>query len=125
MCFRCFVEILDNLGTVCFDKENPYQSAKGDDVSVSTSPHILTSEIIVWTPKYGLLFIYRHTSNISHTLVGYRIINHSDVFGASPVGAAPTISSFSTLHLASMDYEKTTAKRDEKHVRVEIWCVLY
>ena len=39
---------------------------------------------------------YRKTSNIRHTLVGNKIVDHSDVVGASPVGAAPTISSFST-----------------------------
>ena len=39
---------------------------------------------------------YRKTSNISHTLVGNKIVDNSDVVGASPVGAAPTTSSFST-----------------------------
>ena len=39
---------------------------------------------------------YRKTSNISHTFVGNKIVDHSDVVGPSPVGAAPTISSFST-----------------------------
>ena len=39
---------------------------------------------------------YRKTSNISRTLVGNKIADHSDVVGASPVGAAPTTSSFST-----------------------------
>ena len=39
---------------------------------------------------------YRKTSNISHTLVGNKIVDDSDVVGASPVGAAPTTSSFST-----------------------------
>ena len=39
---------------------------------------------------------YCKTSNISHTLVGNKIVDHSDVVGASPVGAAPTTSSFST-----------------------------
>ena len=38
----------------------------------------------------------RKISNISHTLVGNKIVDHSDVVGASPVGAAPTTSSFST-----------------------------
>ena len=37
---------------------------------------------------------YRKTSNIRRTLVGNKIVDHSDVIGASPVGAAPTISSF-------------------------------
>ena len=40
--------------------------------------------------------IYRQVSNIRHTLVGNQIVDHSDVVGASPVGAAPTTSSFST-----------------------------
>ena len=39
---------------------------------------------------------YRHASNISRTLVGNKIVDHSDVLEAWPVGAAPTISSFST-----------------------------
>ena len=38
---------------------------------------------------------YRKTSNISRTLVGNKIVDHSDVVGTSPVGAAPTTSSFS------------------------------
>ena len=38
---------------------------------------------------------YRKTSNIRHTLIGNKIVDHSDVVGASPVGAAPTTSSFS------------------------------
>ena len=39
---------------------------------------------------------YRKTSNISRTLVCNKIVDNSDVVGASPVGAAPTTSSFST-----------------------------
>ena len=39
---------------------------------------------------------YRKTSNISRTLVGNTTVDHSDVVGASPIGAAPTTSSFST-----------------------------
>ena len=39
---------------------------------------------------------YRKTSDIRRTFVGNNIVDHSDVMGASPVGAAPTTSSFST-----------------------------
>ena len=39
---------------------------------------------------------YRKTSNISRTLVDIEIVDNSDVVGASPVGTAPTTSSFST-----------------------------
>ena len=40
--------------------------------------------------------MYRKTSNIRLNLVGDKKVDHSDVVGASPLGAAPTISSFST-----------------------------
>ena len=48
---------------------------------------------------------YRQSSKISRTLyiyiyiyiVGNKRVDHSDVVGASPVGAAPITSSFSTL----------------------------
>ena len=36
---------------------------------------------------------YRKTSNISRTLESNKIVDNSDVVGASPVGAAPTTSS--------------------------------
>ena len=42
------------------------------------------------------LLYYRKTSHISRTFVGNKIVDNSDVVGASPVGAAPTTSSFST-----------------------------
>ena len=38
---------------------------------------------------------YHQTSNMKCTLVGNEVVDHSDVVGASPVGAAPTTSSFS------------------------------
>ena len=41
-----------------------------------------------------MLYVYRQTFNISRTLVGNKIADHSCVVGASPVGAAPTASSF-------------------------------
>ena len=44
----------------------------------------------------GSKYTYRKTSNISRTFVGNNIVDNSDVVGASPVGAAPTTSSFST-----------------------------
>ena len=44
-----------------------------------------------WSDTY-----YRQVSNISRTLVGNTIVDHSDVIETSPVGAAPTTSSFST-----------------------------
>ena len=46
---------------------------------------------------------YRQSINIRRTLVGNQIHDHSDVAGASPVGVAPSTSSFSTLQPASVD----------------------
>ena len=40
--------------------------------------------------------IYHKISNISRTLVGNKIVDHSDVVGALPVSTAPTTSSFTT-----------------------------
>ena len=42
------------------------------------------------------VYTYRQVVNISRTLVGNTIVDHSDVVGASPVEAAPTPTSFST-----------------------------
>ena len=39
---------------------------------------------------------YRQVSNIRRTFVCNKIVDHSDVVGASLVGAAPTTSLFST-----------------------------
>ena len=54
-----------------------------------------------------LYSIYPQISNIRHNLLGNEYVDHSGVFGASPVGAVPTTSSFLTKHLASMDWAKT------------------
>ena len=47
--------------------------------------------------KFFIFMLYHQTSNtgIRHTL-GNKIADHSDLVGATPVGAAPTTSSFST-----------------------------
>ena len=55
----------------------------------------------------------------SHTLVGNNIFGHSDVFEASPVGAARNTSSFSTLHLASLDWHKHSEMAKAKYIP---WC---
>ena len=47
-----------------------------------------------------MLFVYTYhqTYNINHTLVGNKIVDHSGVVGALPVGTAPTTPSFSTYN---------------------------
>ena len=63
----------------------------------------------------------RQTSSISRTVVGNKIYDHSDAIGASPVGTAPTTSSFSTEHLASVVWAKTSTRRDKKHLSCRMW----
>ena len=72
---------------------------------------------------YTSVVVYYQTCNIRQ--LSNKIVDHSHVVEASGAGAAPTTSSFSTWHLASMDWAKTTAKRDEKHLSLRIWCTLY
>ena len=57
--------------------------------------HYLGANKLVWYASQTD-YNYCKTSNISRTLVGNKIVDNSDVVGASPVGAAPTTSSFST-----------------------------
>ena len=52
---------------------------------------------LVWCFVQSCIYVYyRQISNLRHTLIGNKIVDHSDVVDASPVGAAPTTSSFST-----------------------------
>ena len=50
---------------------------------------------------------YHQTSNISHRLVGNKLIDHSDVVGAEP---APITSPFHIQHLDAMDWAKTNCE---------------
>ena len=51
---------------------------------------------LIWILENITRNYYCKTFNISHTFVGNKTVDNSDVVGASPVGAAPTTSSFST-----------------------------
>ena len=44
----------------------------------------------------SLHITYHQASNVRRTVVNNTIVDHSNVVGASPVGVAPTTSSFST-----------------------------
>ena len=44
--------------------------------------------------KRNVRYIWNTSSKIRRTPVGYKIVDHSDVVGASPDGAAPSTSSF-------------------------------
>ena len=62
-------------------------------------PNIMTMDNIIANKQGPVLSnneCYRKVSNIRRILVGNKIVVHSEVVGASPVGAAPTTYSFST-----------------------------
>ena len=65
--------------------------------NITALVQVILNQAIVWTND-GLFYwhMYRQVSNIKGTLVGNEMVDHSDVVGATPVGAAPTMSSFST-----------------------------
>ena len=52
-------------------------------------------QLLTLYPYYDFEY-YHETSNIRRAVVGNKLADHSDVVGVSPVGAAPTTSSFST-----------------------------
>ena len=79
----------------------------------------MDGHLISAKPLLEPLLTYHQTSNIGRTSVGNKIVDHSDVVGASPVSTAPTTSSFSTKYMASMDWTKTTARRDQKQLSFE------
>ena len=60
-----------------------------------------------------IYMMYHQISNTCrrHSLVDNKHAYQSDVLGTSPVGTAPTTSSFPTLHLVSMDWRR----KDKKH----------
>ena len=63
--------------------------------------NVLSANVVWSTKTYSQAktlknHMYRQVSNIRRTIEGYKIVDHSDVVGASPVGAAPTTSSLST-----------------------------
>ena len=70
-------------------------------------------------------FTYHQTSNIICSSESNKIVYHSDVVRASPVGGAPTTSSFSTWHLSSVDWSKKATGRDENYLSFGIWYDLY
>ena len=59
-------------------------------------------------------WVYRKTSNIRRPLLGNRIVDHSDVVGASPAGAAQTTSSFSVQCPTSNWLGQVNCKTPEK-----------
>ena len=109
--------------TCYFSRKNKYKYMNLHFVFYRVAPHDRATQI--FRTVEAAILKYREVSNIRRTSVGNTIVNHSDVVGAWPVGAAPTTSSFSTYHLASLEWAKATAWRGEEQLSFMIRCLLY
>ena len=69
--------------------------------------------------------LYRKTSDISRTLIGNKIVDNSDVVGASPVGAAPNYIFILNLTPGFNGFSKDNCKRIQETFKFGIWCDLY
>ena len=67
---------------------------------------------------------YRQASDIRRILVGNKIVDHSDVVGASLVGAAPTTYSILTYTWLQLIAQRQL-QNETKNICFGIWCVLY
>ena len=74
-----------------------------------------------WDVCINIPLKYCQTSNIGHTFVGNKIIDH---WRCSWSTACRHCSNYIFI-LDLMDWAKATARWDKKHLSVEIWCVLY
>ena len=83
---------------------------------------IYTYLISSWALRY---FTYHQTSNISCTLVGNIIVDHSDVVGASPIGAAPKKLYFQLNTWLQWTGQRQLQNKTRKHLSLRIWCHLY
>ena len=60
------------------------------------------------------IFAYRQISNISRSVEGNKLAEHSDVVGSNYIF-------IQTKHVASIYSAKTTARRDETHLSFGLW----
>ena len=86
--FRKYLNVNNSSGNAEFQMEILYHATRVSGMQIVGMLH---SAILV-----HFMESYLQTSNISHTLVGNEIVDHSDVFGALPVGATTTTLSLSS-----------------------------
>ena len=87
-------ELRQNINQSFNVQDTPYISSSQVNYGVSVKQIFKKIDCIIKALYY--IYSYHKTSNISGTLIGKKIVDNSDVVGASPVGATPTTSSFST-----------------------------
>ena len=75
--------------------------------------------------QFRQIYRYRKTFNIRRTILGNKIVDHSDIVGASPVGAAPATSLFVSntwlQWIQQRQLQDETKKWDFVRLVLEIW----
>ena len=109
VCQFFYFRLLDPLYHLDFstDDDLDQSGTKSNMVAIIWPPTLVT--ICAWLPTLvakvsshftckldTIWVVYRQVSIIRRTLIRNKLVDHSDVVGASPVGAAPTTSSWST-----------------------------
>ena len=77
-------------------KFGPHKQSTSHELCTWYGAIIPVSFKVTSLPLNNMINTYHQISNIRCTSVGNKFVDHSDVVGAVPVGAAPTTSSFST-----------------------------
>ena len=83
------------------------------------------SELLAYSGEKYVSQQYCQTYNISCTLVSNKIVDHSDVVGASPVGTAPTTSSFSTKHRLQCIGQRQLQDKTRRWETFEFWDLVW
>ena len=130
-CLAIIISFADNVTLLSWEWNGILHSLVSTLYLQSATWSLVVYSVQAWCPSphphwliyWSRTIIKRKTSNVWCTIVGNKLVDHSDVVRESPVGAAPTTSSFSTKQLASIDSSKTPERRDEKHLSLGIWCV--
>ena len=77
---------------ISINRYTPNLHPMGPSCSAHSGQHNEKNHRTSWAQWVVAVKTYCQTSNISHTFVGNKIVDHSDIVGASAVGTAPTTS---------------------------------
>ena len=93
--------------------------------STGLDPETISNAIIFYMVIFNDKSTYCQTPNIGDILEGNKIVGHSDVVGASPVGCCPNYIFILELKPGFSGLGKDNCKRNKKHISLGIWCVTY
>ena len=90
-----------------FDYDNGWSTASATTGNTVLLDYTILTKMIPMFYGY-MMHMYHQNSDIRHSFIGNKIVDHSDIVGASSVAAALTTSSFPTYHLRPLLLRKLT-----------------